>query len=190
MLVWLLGSNWFLTIRSSTGGGATKTAPISWNDNALAGVFSQKYTKPIQTYYPYILETSPAGNSSSSNPTESSHMPAWVSAIIGIFVGLGCICIGVLAWFLYKRRLRQKQAVSRSESGLLAARSDPDTSSPTDTSGHRTITSSVISPLTRGSSELQGSEKELENSTMRSPTSPETTMSQADSSPIFELDCE
>ncbi|KAL2007651.1 hypothetical protein VTN00DRAFT_7633 [Thermoascus crustaceus] len=94
-------------IGGDSKGGATKTAPSSWNDDALRTVFSSKYTKPIQTYYPYKLASSTSTPSTVPKPDGNSHgsgLPNWVGPVLGVILALIVIAALVIGWFLYRRR--------------------------------------------------------------------------------------
>ncbi|KAL2002902.1 hypothetical protein VTN02DRAFT_5619 [Thermoascus thermophilus] len=94
-------------IGGDSKGGATKTAPSSWNDDALGNVFSSKYTKPIQTYYPYKLASNTSTPSIVPKPDGNSHgsgFPTWAGAVLGVVLGLIVIAAFIIGWFLYRRR--------------------------------------------------------------------------------------
>lgn len=96
-----------LTNFHSSKGGATKTAPSSWNDDALGNVFSSKYTKPIQTYYPYKLASNTSTPSTVPKPDDNSHgsrLPTWVGPVLGVVLALIVIAALVIGWLLYRRR--------------------------------------------------------------------------------------
>ncbi|KAH8704211.1 hypothetical protein BGW36DRAFT_394341 [Talaromyces proteolyticus] len=174
-------------IGGSANGGATRMWPASWNNRSLSQVFSSPYSRPLSTHYPYPLKTTnltvPPGASSS---IENSTMPSWVKGIIGALTGLGSILVGITIWFLWRRYFpHRKLDTTTASSSSRVGKSNPDVSTTTEEI-KTNYSSSAISPMTDISSISR--DKELE--TANTPISPETTMSQADSSPIFELDCE
>lgn len=87
----------------SSDGGATTTAPSSWNTASLAGIFKTKYTKDIDTYWPYN------STASKEQGNKGGGFPGWAGAIIGVVLGLLLIAFLVGFW-LYRRRRRQRQA--------------------------------------------------------------------------------
>lgn len=87
-------------VRKAIGGNAqgssAKTA--SWSDNALSGVFSQKYSRQITRYYPY---------KSSSGPSRGGSAGVSKGAIIGISVSAAVIfLLTLILLFLLIRRRR------------------------------------------------------------------------------------
>lgn len=91
-------------------GGATSTAPKSWDTSALADVFQVAYaTSKITTYYPYHLATS----TSSSIPTitsTSKHsgggVPKYLGPVLGVVLGLvfiSSIGVGIYVWRKWKK---------------------------------------------------------------------------------------
>lgn len=87
----------------SSDGGATTTAPSSWNNASLAGIFKKKYTKDIDTYWPYNSTTS------TKQHDKGGGFPGWAGAIIGVVLGLLLIAF-LVGFLLYRRRRRQRQA--------------------------------------------------------------------------------
>ncbi|KGO68398.1 Galactose oxidase/kelch, beta-propeller [Penicillium italicum] len=109
-------------IGGNSDGGATTTAPKSWTNSSLAGIFDKKYGKTIETFWPY---NSTSSNSSASASTQdhkgASGFPNWAGGVIGAVLGL--LLIGILAglWF-YRRRHRQRKSV---EAESEAAEAEP-----------------------------------------------------------------
>jgi hypothetical protein len=112
-----------LTNYYSAHGGATKTSPNVWNDNALSQVFSSRYPKATPTYHAYTsTSNSPAGpfttSTTSAKETERngrSGFPSWVGSTLGIVLGL-VLVMGIFAWYLRRRaHLRKMQASCHSE---------------------------------------------------------------------------
>lgn len=87
----------------SSDGGATTTAPSSWTNSSLAGVFDKKYSKTVETYWPYSASAVP------ENDGGGGGFPGWAGAIIGVVLGLLIIAFLVGFW-LYRRRRNQRQA--------------------------------------------------------------------------------
>lgn len=86
-------------------GGSTSTA--SWSNNALGGIFAQKYTRQVTQYYPYESNNSSSstnGTAGNSSPNGSSGITK--GAIIGISVAAAIIVffILILAALLMRRR--------------------------------------------------------------------------------------
>ena len=98
--------NSFTKLSSSSSGGATTTAPSSWTNSSLAGVFAKKYTKTITNYWPYNSTNSTSTDTSS--PT-SSGLPKWAEAIIGVLVGLFAIALILFGWWFWRRRQRKRR---------------------------------------------------------------------------------
>ncbi|KAJ5144048.1 Galactose oxidase/kelch beta-propeller [Penicillium bovifimosum] len=93
-------------IGGDSKGSATTTAPNSWTNSSLAAIFAKKYTKNIETYWPY--------NSSSTDTSPEAHkagggFPAWAGGLIGAIVGLLVIAVLLGLWF-YRRRHRKFEA--------------------------------------------------------------------------------
>ncbi|KAF7712869.1 Uncharacterized protein PECH_001977 [Penicillium ucsense] len=94
-------------IGGSSSGGATKTAPETWNNSTLATIFSKPYSKTIRDYWPYGVVNGTQAN----KPSEQSehHFPKWAAAVLGILLGLlvtGAIAFGL--WF-WRRRQQQRE---------------------------------------------------------------------------------
>ncbi|KAJ5337987.1 Galactose oxidase/kelch beta-propeller [Penicillium brevicompactum] len=90
-------------IGGNSDGGATTTAPSSWTNSSLAGVFDKKYSKTVETYWPYSASAVP------ENDGGGGGFPGWAGAIIGVVLGLLIIAFLVGFW-LYRRRRNQRQA--------------------------------------------------------------------------------
>lgn len=102
-------------IGGDASGGATTTAPSSWDDPALADVFQIAYaTSKITTWYPYAKATT----TSSTNPTYTDESggggggggtPTYLAPVLGVILGLvflSSLVVGVLLW--RRRRLLKK----------------------------------------------------------------------------------
>ncbi|CRG83183.1 putative ATP-dependent helicase YwqA [Talaromyces islandicus] len=171
-------------IGGTENGGATKISPSSWNNNKLSNIFSTAYTKPINTYYPYSLVVSNSTKPGTETTFSVSSMPPWVKAIFGVFTGLGCIVLGLAAWYLYRRFQRCKQSnITNNIIRSSVQKSSPDRSSTTEETNTNSSTL-AMTPITGVSSISREKETETNNTQI----SVGTTMSQADSAPIFELD--
>ncbi|KAJ4385722.1 hypothetical protein N0V93_010151 [Gnomoniopsis smithogilvyi] len=105
----------FEVIGGDKSGGATVTAPSSWDDTALGDVFQVAYaTSKITTYYPYPAATSTAPGTSSPSSTSSnnsggSSVPSFLPPLLGVLLGLiliSSIAVGILLW--RRRRLLKK----------------------------------------------------------------------------------
>ncbi|CAG8369309.1 unnamed protein product [Penicillium salamii] len=92
-------------IGGNSDGGATTTAPSSWTNSSLAGVFGKKYSKKVDSYWPYNTDTS----TKEDNDNGGGGFPGWAGAIIGVVLGLLIIAFLVGFW-LWRRRQRQRQA--------------------------------------------------------------------------------
>ncbi|KAI9890298.1 MAG: hypothetical protein M1814_004334 [Vezdaea aestivalis] len=111
-------------IGGSADGGATTTAPGTWSNSDLPGLFTAKYSKTIPSSYPY-----PSVAAATSSPTAaatggSSGLPKWAAILIGVLVGLIGICtiLGVaLLWLRHKHMKRgSSEAASTTENGMLS----------------------------------------------------------------------
>lgn len=160
-------------------------SPSSWSNNNLSNIFSTAYTKPINTYFPYSFETTNSTKPGIETTSSKSSIPPWVKAIIGVFTGLGCIALGLAAWFLYRRvQRRKKSAITSTIMSSSVRKSSPGISSITEET-NTNYSSLAMTPIT-GVSTLS---REKEPETSNAQISVGTPMSQADSAPIFELDC-
>ncbi|KGO53221.1 Galactose oxidase/kelch, beta-propeller [Penicillium expansum] len=113
-------------IGGNSDGGATATAPESWTNSSLAGVFGKKYSKSIETYWPY---NSTSGNTSTSASTQdhkgSSGFPGWAGGVIGAVLGLLVIAILAGLWFYRRRQRQRKSAEVESEAAGAEPKSRP-----------------------------------------------------------------
>ncbi|KEF63240.1 uncharacterized protein A1O9_01217 [Exophiala aquamarina CBS 119918] len=101
-------------IGGDASGGATNTA--IWSDNALGGIFSQKYPRQMTHYYPYESNNSSALNGTSSDPPSGSSGISH-GAIIGISVAAGTIfCFVLILCALLIRRRRIIRSTSSEKS--------------------------------------------------------------------------
>ncbi|OAX81588.1 hypothetical protein ACJ72_04069 [Emergomyces africanus] len=103
-------------IGGNSKGGATTVEPVSWGHDSLRDLFRAKYTKPIQTYYPY-----PVHNSSTPNPTDTPEinssgkgggLPKWVAPVLGVVLGLIFVTGLAVLWLLWRRRRDRTYATS------------------------------------------------------------------------------
>ncbi|KLJ13019.1 hypothetical protein EMPG_12031 [Blastomyces silverae] len=105
-------------IGGNAKGGATALEPLSWGHDDLRDLFGTKYTKPIETYYPY-----PLYNSSAPNPTKApedtgggggggSGLPKWVAPVLGVVLGLIFVTGLAVLWLLWRRRRDRTYASS------------------------------------------------------------------------------
>lgn len=94
----------------SSSGSATTTAPSSWTNSSLEGIFNTKYTKTISTYWPYNTTSTDSSTTSTNSSTTTHHkkFPTWAAAVIGVLCGLLVIGLILLAWFCLRRRQRRQ----------------------------------------------------------------------------------
>lgn len=102
----------------SADGGATKTEPETWINSTLADVFEKKYSKTIETHYPY--ETSATPTTTAASGGGGGGFPRWAGAVIGVVLGVLLIA-GVLAFFFIRRR-RKRGARRQSEVSGITSR--------------------------------------------------------------------
>ncbi|TQB68422.1 hypothetical protein MPDQ_003434 [Monascus purpureus] len=171
-------------------GSATKTAPASWDDDALSQVFSTKYTGSITTYYPYIATKTPSKG--------KGGFPGWAGAIIGVVLGVLLIVGLVLAWwFLYRRRKNRKANTAATKTEVAGGPGAPGwivnwmSKTPPGGPGHPSISQ-------ESASQVQGDEhmSQTHHSSISplTPGAPSSTgvgssgMQEADGSAVHELD--
>jgi hypothetical protein len=136
----------------SADGGATKTSPLSWNDNALPQVFSSKYTKSIPTYYPYV----PEGASSTPSVTQTSvaqNKQGFLNGhgyVLGIALGITSAAVVLTALII---RLRRKGKLSCRCSNMNGSDRGLNRSK------ERVRITSLVLPWSMKVGELSGSEK-------------------------------
>ncbi|KAJ5542070.1 hypothetical protein N7461_008073 [Penicillium sp. DV-2018c] len=111
-------------IGGGSKGGATTTSPSSWTNSSLAAVFSKKYSKDIETYWPY--------NSSNTESEAHTHnagsgFPAWAGGLIGALLGLLLFALLFGLW-LYRRRRHRKFEAEKAK--LKAAEEESDRQPP------------------------------------------------------------
>ncbi|KAJ5157735.1 uncharacterized protein N7482_008835 [Penicillium canariense] len=94
-------------IGGSATGGATTTAPSSWTNNSLAGIFDKKYSKTLTTYWPYNSANSSSSSSTATSDHKGSGFPKWAAAVIGVLCGILVVALLVGAWWFWRRRRRQ-----------------------------------------------------------------------------------
>ncbi|PGH03189.1 hypothetical protein GX51_04224 [Blastomyces parvus] len=105
-------------IGGNAKGGATTLEPSKWGDDNLRDLFGTKYTKRMETYYPYPLH-----NSSALDPTKSpedtsggggggSGLPKWVAPVLGVVLGLIFVTGLAVLWLLWRRRRDRTYASS------------------------------------------------------------------------------
>lgn len=170
---------------NSASGGATIISPSSWTNHNLSNIFSTAYTKPINKYYPYVLKSTNSSQPRTETTSSSSPMPVWVRAIIGVFTGLGCMLLGLAAWYLNRWRQQRRQSIVAANTIPSAIRKESqDIYTPTEET-NTNYSTTPITPVTGVSSMSREKEQEASNTQI----SVGTAMSQADSVPVFELDC-
>lgn len=110
-------------------GGATSTAPESWDTSALGDVFSVSYaTSKISTYYPYQLATATTTvlPTVTSNSNGGSGVPKFLAPLLGVLLGLifvTSLAVGIIVW--RRRKLIKKnggviQAPEKEESRIMS----------------------------------------------------------------------
>lgn len=105
----------------SSDGGATTTAPTSWTNSSLAGIFDKKYAKTVETYWPY----SASGTPENSGGAGGGGFPSWAGAIIGVVLGLLIIAFLVGFWFYRRRRNRRQSKEIEDEKAKEDENRDP-----------------------------------------------------------------
>lgn len=108
-------------IGGSAQGGSSKTA--AWSDNALGGVFSQKYSRQISRYYPYKSD----GSSDALSPSKGGSSGIGKGAIIGISIAAVVLLILLILLILLlvrrrRRRIRSSASEKSSSSGSSQSR--------------------------------------------------------------------
>jgi hypothetical protein len=98
---------------TSSDGSATTTAPPSWTNSSLAGIFEKKYTKTIDTYWPYGSTSSPSKKEGGGGG--GGGFPGWAGAVIGVVLGLLIIAFLVGFWFYRRRRHRRQREKAANE---------------------------------------------------------------------------
>ncbi|CRL18927.1 Galactose oxidase/kelch, beta-propeller [Penicillium camemberti] len=113
-------------IGGNSDGGASTTAPTSWTNSSLAGIFDKKYSKTIETYWPY---NSTSGNSSTSSSTQDHNggggFPGWAGGVIGAVLGVLIIAILAGLWFYRRRQRQRKSAEAESEAADAGPKNRP-----------------------------------------------------------------
>ncbi|KAJ5530000.1 Galactose oxidase/kelch beta-propeller [Penicillium freii] len=113
-------------IGGNSDGGASTTAPTSWTNSSLAGIFDKKYGKTIETYWPY---NSTSSNSSTSSSTQDHNggggFPGWAGGVIGAVLGLLIIAILAGLWFYRRRQRQRKSAEAESEAADAKPKNRP-----------------------------------------------------------------
>lgn len=101
-------------IGGDESGGATSTAPASWDTSSLGDVFQTAYaTSKITHYYPYQEATSTGSSPGSTSTTKGnsggSSVPKFLAPLLGVLLGLlflTSLVVGILVW--RRRRLLKK----------------------------------------------------------------------------------
>lgn len=101
------------TIGGDGSGGATATAPATWDSTKLQSVFQTAYdTSKITNYYPYpaaATNGSTAVPTSTSDSKSGSSVPKFLPPLLGVVLGLlflSSLVVGILLW--RRRRLLKK----------------------------------------------------------------------------------
>ena len=137
---------------SSSSGGATTTAPSSWTNSSLAGIFDKKYTKNIASYWPYD------NLSGSTDTAKSSRFPTWAAAVIGVLCGLLVVALLVGYWYHHGRRnkhelplVEEAKSVDTPGGTNLIYEGNPTSPGPgpaSEATGVETVPDSMISSAT------------------------------------------
>ncbi|QQK44895.1 Galactose oxidase/kelch, beta-propeller [Penicillium digitatum] len=98
-------------IGGNSDGGATITAPKSWTNGSLAGVFDRNYNKTIETFWPYSSTSSNTSASTSRDHKGASGFPSWAGGVIGAVLGLLAIAI-LVGLLFYRRSPRQRKSAA------------------------------------------------------------------------------
>ncbi|OQD67918.1 hypothetical protein PENPOL_c003G02514 [Penicillium polonicum] len=113
-------------IGGNSDGGASTTAPTSWTNSSLAGIFDKKYGKTIETYWPYNSTSSNSSTSSSAQDHNGGGgFPGWAGGVIGAVLGLLIIAILAGLWFYRRRQRQRKSAEAESEATDAERKSRP-----------------------------------------------------------------
>ncbi|KAJ5426721.1 Galactose oxidase/kelch beta-propeller [Penicillium sp. CMV-2018d] len=113
-------------IGGNSDGGASTTAPTSWTNSSLAGIFDKKYGKTIETYWPYNSTSSNSSTSSSAQDHNGAGgFPGWAGGVIGAVLGLLIIAILAGLWFYRRRQRQRKSAEAESEAADAAPKNRP-----------------------------------------------------------------
>lgn len=106
--------SFFLTSHSTTRG--TKVlSPSSWGDGSLSSIFTQTYTKPIATYYPYTSPiVTPAQATTTPNSAVGTHatssrgMKSGLKITVVVSICIGVTCVSLIIWLLTRRLVRHR----------------------------------------------------------------------------------
>lgn len=103
----------YKAIGGDESGGATSTAPATWDTSSLGSVFQTAYaTSKITTYYPYPAATTTGSASTPTSTTKDksgSGVPKFLAPLLGVVLGLlflSSLVVGILLW--RRRRLLKK----------------------------------------------------------------------------------
>ncbi|KAF3766795.1 hypothetical protein M406DRAFT_287728 [Cryphonectria parasitica EP155] len=105
-------------------GGATSTAPKSWDTSALGAVFQTAYaTSKISTWYPYPESTSTSVTNPTYTPTTKSGggsgVPKYLAPLLGVLLGLifvSSVAVGIIVW--------RRRKLMKANGGMSVAPSD------------------------------------------------------------------
>ncbi|PGH21438.1 hypothetical protein AJ80_03229 [Polytolypa hystricis UAMH7299] len=96
-------------------GGANKVSPKEWGDDVLNDIFNSKYTKEVETFYPYKLDNSDDSDSTAVPtpiPGGGGGLPKWVAPVLGVVLGLIFITGLAILWLIWRRRRGTRYAPS------------------------------------------------------------------------------
>ncbi|EFR04259.1 hypothetical protein MGYG_07268 [Nannizzia gypsea CBS 118893] len=108
-------------------GGATKSKPDKWDDDKLGEIFSKKYTKTIQKWYPFEPAKETQSAPGTTNPPGedkggSGGIPRWLGAVLGVVLGLIFITALAVIWLILRRRREKRYAPSIGGTSEVARR--------------------------------------------------------------------
>jgi hypothetical protein len=82
-------------------------SPTSWSDGSLSSIFTQTYTKPIATYYPYTSAiVTPAQATTTPNSAVGTHatslggIKSGLKTTVVVYICIGVTCISLIIWLL------------------------------------------------------------------------------------------
>ncbi|KAJ9489742.1 hypothetical protein VN97_g3524 [Penicillium thymicola] len=112
-------------IGGNSDGDASTTAPASWTNSSLAGIFDKKYSKTIETYWPYDSASGNSSTSSSNQGHNGGGFPGWAGGVIGAVLALLIIAILAGLWFYRRRQRQRKSAEAESEAADAEPKNRP-----------------------------------------------------------------
>lgn len=87
--------------------------PSSWSDGGLGSIFTETYTKPIATYYPYtpatVTPAQPASTAISTTGMRAASPSGTASGLkttLAVSICVGVTCISFFIWLITRRLIR------------------------------------------------------------------------------------